>query len=252
MADAVIPFGEWRPDIALLDNQFVSIADNVLSTANSYKPLQSLLEFTTSTLPTLPCVGLTAARKSDGTWVIFAGSATALYKFALSGWTDVTRVAGGAYSATRWSFAQFGTNLYACNINDVLQKFDIEAGTNFVAAPGTPPQATTIRQIGDFLILCGLSANTRKIRWCSINDPTAWVVGVGLCDEQEFPEGGPVQGVSGSAIGYVVQDRSIRLMQFLPNDVTFIFQFSRVLKERGCVGAYAHSTHPRSLSTREN
>ncbi len=184
--DATVPFGEWRPDIALLDSEFASIADNVLSTANSYKPLASLLAFTALTLPTLPCVGLTAARKLDGSWLIFAGSLTKLYKFAAGGWVDVTRVAGGNYNVFGlWSFAQFGSFLYACNINDVLQQFDLEAGTNFIASPGTPPQASTVKNIGDFLVLAGLASNPRKIRWCSINNPTAWVVGINLCDEQE-------------------------------------------------------------------
>src|SRR5258708_29566254 len=173
MADAVIPFGEWRPDIALLDNQFVSIADNVLSTANSYKPFQSLLAFTTSTLPTLPCVGLTACRKSDGTWVIFAGSTTALYKFSLSGWTDVTRVAGGNYSATRWSFAQFGTNLYACNINDALQKFDIEAGVKIWVDPRASPQAVTPMPNPGILGHFSFSAHPRANTVGAIKNPAA-------------------------------------------------------------------------------
>src|SRR5262249_10118565 len=51
----------------------------------------------------------------------------------------------------------------------------------------------------------------------------------------EFPDGGPVQGVAGSEIGYVVQDRAVRTMQFLPQDTTTIFSFTRVLEDKGCV-----------------
>ena len=40
---------------------------------------------------------------------------------------------------------------------------------------------------------------------------------------QEFPDGGPVQGVAGGEIGYVVQDRAIRTMQFLPGDTNTHF-----------------------------
>ena len=36
----------------------------------------------------------------------------------------------------------------------------------------------------------------------------------------------------------MVQDRAIRTMQFLPGDTTFIFNFSRVLHDRGCVSKY--------------
>ncbi len=90
--------------------------------------------------------------------------------------------------------------------------------------------------------MAGLSSNNRKIRWSAVDDPTGWTVGTNLCDEQEFPDNGPVLGVSGGEIGYVVQDRGIRTMQFLPGDTNFIFTFSRVLKERGCISPYGFTT----------
>ena len=37
-----LPFGEWRPDIALLDNEFASEAENVFAGVNSYKPFPRL------------------------------------------------------------------------------------------------------------------------------------------------------------------------------------------------------------------
>ncbi len=130
------------------------------------------------------------------------------------------------------------------NIGDVAQVVDVDAavGTLFAALAGTPPQARTVAAIGDFLFLAGLSSNNRKIRWSAINDITGWTIGTNLCDEQEFPEGGPVMGVAGSEIGYVLQDRCIRTMQFLPGDTNFIFTFSRVLKERGCISPYGFVT----------
>ena len=57
-----------------------------------------------------------------------------------------------------------------------------------------------------------------------------------------FPDNGPVQGVAGSEIGYVVQDRGIRTIQFLPGDTTFIFNFSRVLGDRGCISKYGFTS----------
>jgi hypothetical protein len=45
-------------------------------------------------------------------------------------------------------------------------------------------------------------------------------------------------GVAGSEIGYVVQERNIRTMQFLPGDINFIFNISRVLSDRGCISKY--------------
>ncbi len=196
------------------------------------------------------CVGLYAARKADATWRVYGGTPTGLFEYnpGGGGWVDISRTTGGVYSVPLtgdlWSFATFGTKVVAVNINDAPQVVDAEAavGTAFAALGGTPPQARTVKQVGDFLILAGLATNSRKIRWSAINDITGWTVGLNLCDEQEFPDGGPVMGVAGNEIGYVVQDRSIRLMQFLPADTNLIFSFSRVLQERGCVSPYGFTT----------
>src|SRR6266436_3883451 len=144
-----LPFGEWRPDIAMLDNQFAFDVENVFPGINSYKPMPSLLPFSATAITTTPPCGLYGARKSDGSWKIYAGSRTALYTWSLSGgWVDVTRLVGGAYSVPAtgelWSFAQFGTNLVAVNQNDDIQVIDIEAGANFTALGGTPPKARTV------------------------------------------------------------------------------------------------------------
>lgn len=237
-----IEFGEWRPDIALLDNKFASVAENVFPGVNSYKPFPGLQAFGVTQLAGRVC-GLTSARMMNGTWKIYAGTTTGLFSWDQSGWTDVSRTVGGAYncpSDALWSFSQFGTNLVAVNINDAPQVIDIEAGTHFAALGGSPPHATTVYTIGDFLVLSGLSPNTRQIQWSAINNITAWTVGTNLSDMQEMPDGGPVQGVTGGEIGYVVQDRCIRTMQFLPGDTTFIFSFSRVLHDRGCISKYGY------------
>src|SRR5262245_9338899 len=176
----IVPLGEWRPDIALLDNQFASDVENVLVGANSYMPLASLLPFpgVAGPLPELPCLGLTAARKSNGDWVIYAGSRTKLWKFTSNAWVDVSRTTGGAYavpsSGELWSFAAFGSKLYAVQSADNMQVADINAGTAFADAPGSPPRAHKVTQLGDFLFLSGLMSpiNRRKIIWSGINDPT--------------------------------------------------------------------------------
>lgn len=192
------------------------------------------------------CVGLMAARTAAGSFVIFAGTAIKLFKWSSAGWTDVSRTSGGNYniaSGDLWMWQQVGTFLYATNINDVLQRIDVDSGTNFAAVSGSPPQATNIAQIGPHTVLSGLSSNRRKIQWSATENPTGWTVGTSLSDEQEMPDGGPVQGVAGDEIGYVVQDKSIRLMQYLPGDTATIFSFSRVLQDRGSVSKYGFMTY---------
>jgi hypothetical protein len=243
-----VQWGEWRPDLATLDTQFASDVENVFPGTNSYLPVPELTSFSDVAVPPAPLtgdvVGLTAARTLNGQWQVYGGTRTHLYKWGIStGWVDVSRTTGGSYnvpSGEYWSFAQFGRFLVAVQIGDVPQVIDVETGTNFANLSGSPPIAHTVRTIGDFLVLGGLAANRRKIIWSGINDITNWTPGIGLCDEQEFPDGGPVKGVAGDKIGYVVQDRAIRAMQFLPGDTTFIFQFSKVSYDRGSISEYGY------------
>ena len=239
MPKVPVEFGEWRPDIALLDTKFASEIENVFAGVNSYLPVPSLLPFTTATLPA-PACGLYAARRTDGGWKIFAGTQAGLYTWGYAGWTDLTRLSGpyNVAPGDLWSFEQSGTQLVAVVAAENPQVISIDAGTNFADLAGSPPKATNVKQIGDFLFLSGLPSNDRKIIWSSINDITGWTVGLNLCDEQVFPDNGPVQGIVGAEIGYVVQDRGIRTLQFLPGDTTFIFNFSRVLHDRGSVSKY--------------
>jgi len=240
LPDKPIPFGEWRPDVALLDVQFAAIAENVFPGPNAYLPFPGLAPITTTALPA-PARGLTFARTATGSYVIYAGTATHLYRWNGSAWVDVSRTVGGAYNMAdgdRWSFAQFGTSLYATHIGDALQSINVDSGTNFAATAGSPPHATSVAVIGDFLVLSGLVGNRRVIQWSSINNPTEWIIGTNLGDMQEFPDGGPVFGVCGGEVGFVIQDRSLRTMQFLPGDTTTIFSFSRIEREKGCAGKY--------------
>ena len=46
MQKVPVEFGEWRPDIALLDTKFASEVENVFAGMNSYLPFPSLLPFT--------------------------------------------------------------------------------------------------------------------------------------------------------------------------------------------------------------
>lgn len=235
-----IDFAEWRPDLALLDNKFAAVAENVYAGANAYEPFLGLGAVTTEQLPGR-CVGLFSARANDGTYQIYAGTPTDIYWWDGATWYSVTRLVGGPYDVhegDRWSFCQFGTKLIAVHPYDAPQQIDIETEGSFTALAGLPPWARTCATIGDFVVLACLDTNTRMIRWSGINDTTSWTVGTDLCDEQEFPDGGLVQGVAGGEIGYVLQDKSIRSMQFLPGNTDLIFSFSRIEREKGAVGSY--------------
>lgn len=246
MPKVPVPFGEWRPDLATLDSQLATDVENVFPGSNSYLPVPDLAPFSTQAIPGgEQVVGLFSARTTQGEWKIYAGTPTKLYEWKISGWIDVTRTSAG-YSvppSTLWSFTQFGGWLIAVNPSDNPQAINIDLPTgNFADLGGSPPRAANVHTVGDFVVLARLTSNSRMIKWSAINDTTGWIVGINLCDEQEFPDGGPVQGVAGDKVGYVVQDRAVRLMQFLPGDTTYIFSFSKVVYDRGSVSKYGYST----------
>lgn len=249
MPQVPVPLGEWRPDLALLDNEFAADVENVFAGINSYMPVPDLLPMPGITPLTDPVVGMTSARTTDGIWKIYVGTRTKLYEWSRGEYIDVSRTAGGAYNVPvgeLWSFAQFGTSLIAVATGNTPQAINVDSGTNFAALGGSPPEAHNVKVIGEFVVLSrlgsGVSNGGRKIRWSGINDPTQWTIGVNLCDEQEFPDGGPVQGVAGSEIGYVVQDRAIRTMQFMPGDTTFIFSFTRVVTDHGSISEHGYTS----------
>src|SRR5215475_8490888 len=164
MPKATLPFGELRPDLALLDNQYANVADNVFPFSNTYKPIPCLLPFSTAMLPS-PCMGMFAARKKDGTWIILAGTATRLYSWSYAGWGDITNnttLPGGNYAVPfgeKWSFGQFGTSVVAVQIGNKPQAWDTEVGTRFIDLSGNPPIAHGCKVIGDFLFLYGLASD---------------------------------------------------------------------------------------------
>jgi len=269
MPQVPVTWGEWRPDLATLDTQYANDVENVFPGSNSYLPCPALSPFADTIVPippaTEPIVGLTSARTKDGTWRVYAGSTKRLYRWTLSGWTDVSRTTGGNYNVPvgeMWSFAQFGTGgtggLIAVNINDVPQVIDVDSGTNFTALGGSPPRAHNVRTMGDFVVLGGLApgstlpgttvpTNRQQIIWSGVNDPTSWVSGINLCDYQEMPDGGPVMGLAGDKIGYVIQDRAIRVMQFLPGDTQFIWSISKAVYDRGSVSEFGYCSVNDSL-----
>lgn len=245
----IIPAYPWAPDSAGVDSQVLAIAKNVLPLANGYGPIPSLTgaggdTLTPATGGTLPagCRGLTFARTAASGWVVFAGTATNLYKLNGSSWDDYTRVSGGNYNLATddyWSFTQFGSQLVACHVGDDVQVLDVDSGASaFSALGGNPPRARYVNVVGDFLVLGALSFNSRKLRNSGLNDSTSWTVGTDLCDEQEFPDGGRITGLAGGEFGYVVQEKAVRRMIFQPGQ-DIAFRFERVDQEHGGVAGYS-------------
>lgn len=233
-----IAFGPYEPDIASVGTSKSSYVNNVVPRADGYGPIAAPVAFTSAM--TGHCRGVAGALQSDGSTAIFGGNDTALYRVDATArtWSDVS-VSGGYSVLTRelWDFAQFGNNVIATTSNNNPQVYTLGTSSLFAALGGSPPQARRVAVVGEFVVLAGLTANPNRIQWSSINDITAWTVGVDQCDYQDFPDGGFVQGIAGGEIGLVFQDRAIRRMVY--QGPPLIFSFQRISEDRGVMMRYS-------------
>ena len=232
----MIQFGEYRPDVEAVDANVLVDARNVRPLLNGYAPFPSL-QGTTDPVPSRP-FGASTVLKDDGS-EFFAGTSTKLYNLTSTGWTDATRTTGGDYSlpvGAFWNYEVFGTTFVAHHIGDDVQKFTLDSSSRFEALGGNPPRARYSMVVNNFLVLGSLVGNKRKIRWSGLNDAEEWTIGVNQSDEQEFPDGGPILGLSGGEIGYIFQRNAIRRMIYLPGDPR-IFQIDVVERDRGILAA---------------
>lgn len=212
---AVLPYGPWGPDRWNHDSEFAGEALGVLPKAGSYGPWPGLAA--TSLAVGDPVRGAYAARKDNGTFVVFCGTADALYKFAgtTTAWTDVSK--SGGYNLPTdgfWSFCQFDNILIATNGVDDPQYIDVDSGTEFADLTGAP-KAKFCKTVGDYVFLAQLGAaqgpaadvGEIQIIWSGQRDPAHWTIGEKSCDFATFWDGGFVQGVT-SLIGGLVILRS--------------------------------------------
>jgi hypothetical protein len=147
--------------------------------------------------------GAIFARKSDGSGAIFAGDATKLYRLSGATFSDVSRLAGGAYATPAdggWDFVQFGAYIYAFNGIDAPQQFNIDSDTKFSPMSGSPPTAIYAAVVGDFVMTGQQGGVRNRIQWGPINQNGNWSPSqVTQANSQDLPDGGWVQGLAGSS-----------------------------------------------------
>lgn len=236
----LVPFAEWRPDAANLNSPYAADILNVLCADGGYIPFQTPVPLS-GALPDVPLAGF-AGRTSSGQIVIFAGTAGRLYRLNSTSlaWEDVSKAAT-TYSATsseRWQFAQFGPYLVAVNANDLPQVFEIGVSAAFADLAGNPPKARFVSVWGDFLALGGLTDHPARVHWSGLNDITKWTPGSDNSDYQDFPDGGPVMGMTDATNPIVFQQAAVRLGTFIPGSVE-VFSFLKVHDKRGVVAPYS-------------
>jgi hypothetical protein len=186
------------------------------------------------------CQGAASFRAADRTVFNTAGDEAKLYEYDPTTVTlsDISRLAGGAYATAIddfWSYANFGSLVFAANGTDALQSFDIVLSTNYAAAAGSPPVARFVVICREFVVLGRLDSGVNRIRWCGIGAPTFWTIGQQQADEQIFADGGQVMGlVGGQGLVVFLETRIILGTYVGPGQ---IFQFDPISTDRGCAAS---------------
>src|SRR5215831_1952597 len=237
----MLPFGDWRPDLSAYQGSASQLIQNVVPRADGYGPFADFTAFTAA-LPAA-CRGFFYARKTDGSIVVFAGTASRLYQLSNTdfSWVDVSK-AGASYtslpSSDHWQFAQFGNLVLAVQANSVPQVFDVTSASAFADLGGSPPQARYIAVVGRFVVLSGLLSTPYRIQWSGLNGVTAWTSGVNSSDYQDLPDGGIVRGVAGGEYGVVFQETAMRRMVYVPGSPV-IFNIERIAEDKGLMAPYS-------------
>ncbi len=242
----MIPVGPWTPDTPDYQNQGSTEALNVIPKSASYGPFPSFASI--SGALGARCQGAIFARKSDGSGVIFAGDATKLYRLSGAVFSDVSRLAGGAYGTPAdggWDFVQFGAYIYAFNGIEAAQQFNIDSDTNFSAMSGSPPTAIYAAVVGDFVMTGQQGGARNRIQWGPINQSGNWTPSqVTQANSQDLPDGGWVQGLVGlEQAGIIFQEFCIRRCAYVGTPL--IFQFAKIADNIG-------ATIPGSIANYKN
>jgi hypothetical protein len=231
---SVIPFAEWRPDMPDL-GPWAREALNVIPAEESYRPLNALSG--TSNALAARAQGAAWFRGTGGATRMFAGDATKLYLLAGTTWSDVSRLAGGAYAPGadgQWRFAQYGYNAFAVNGIDNPQKFDLASGTNWVLMGGSPPVATYIATVRDFVVMGKIGSTPQRVQWSPINSPegTWGSIAATQADFQDLSDGGNVTGLAGGEFGIILQEAAVRRMTYEAPPI--VFRIDKIANELGC------------------
>lgn len=243
----IIPYAEWLPDLPPLENPGAITASNVIPDANSYKPFPSAVPFTTALGGRAQ--GSTLARDSANNNYNIAADASAIYQLVGVSWSNVSRLAGGAYATPTddfWEFVQWGQTVIGVNgaNGDNPQRLSLGAA-NFVVLPGAPSKASHIAVVRDFVVIGNLTSFPQTVQWSGINNSDTWTADAAtLADSQLLPgDGGWIQKIIGGEYGIIFQERAIFRMTFVGSPL--IFQFDQIQKN---IGAYA----PQSVVAYQN
>ena len=219
-----VNFGEWTPDLEAINVNGLTVAKNCVPGPDGYDPLNSLSSVTSALSGA--CLGAAWFSDKSGNVAVFSGDASKLYVLSSATWADKSKALGYT-SATNWEFAQFGERIIATDKGQPVQYWDMGTSTAFADLPGSPPKASRMAIVGDFVVLgdldIGGTSYPNWIAWSGFNASNLWAPNASTqADRQElFGRGGKVQAIVGGNVGVIFQEHAIRLMTFVGPPLIF-------------------------------
>jgi len=239
----VIPFGEWMPDRASLENPGLVVAKNTFPGASGYEPVPAFQSSTNAT-DTRPRGAIQARDDTDVVYQ-FTGDTAKLYQNVAGTWTDRSKMGGYSTGANEnWEFLAWKNKVLATNYSDSPQQ--ITLGTTQFADLTTALRFRHIAAVRDFVV----GANTfdatdddvpSRVRWSAFNDETDWAVSSATLSGSQDLKTAKVERVFGGEYGVILQPNAVWRMTFVGSPVGF--QFDEVLPAIGVIapGAAARS-----------
>jgi hypothetical protein len=234
----------FAPDLSNFNSKVTDRVVNLLPTPDGWGSMKGFAAIGTG-LPD-ECRGAITVGLSDGSFDIYAGTYTKLYRYntGTASFDDVSRAVGGDYGLAEgeyWSFSEYedinGNRLIATNGVDAPQFIDIDIGTNFAALPDAPI-AKYCAVVGDFLVLANLSTDPHTVAWSGIKNSEYWNYGYNGSDIQPLADGGIITGLIGLEGGGVIfQSRKVREMAMIQSEL--VFRISVMHETIGCFAPWS-------------
>jgi hypothetical protein len=237
-----IPFGEYRPDSASLDQGTTSLAKNVIPGVNGeYLPLPGLTTYS-DPLPARPR-GVIGVRASDLSTMVYVGTDTQLILGSGRQWLGK----GGPYSLLtdeQWRFTQWRNTVIAVSWGSPVQSTVI-SGPNFsdLITSNRRPKARHVMVVNrDWVVLGNCSDSVdgdRPTRVWYLARGTPSNADPNLTTQAGFEdldaEDGAIQGMIGAEYGTIILDRAIWRMTYEGGST--VYRFDKVVRNKGCISA---------------
>lgn len=239
--------GSYMPDLADTNPGICTKAENVVILRGKegleHGPQKGLTVLATATALPDVCRGGKSFVNSAGTYSVFVGTTSNLYKMSGAFALDASVSVGSGYSVpsgTFWGFASFRQYAHAINLTDGLLKFDLDSDSAFSAVSGGPTGEYLFTAFNALFVL-GADGDNRLLRHSAIGNSLVWnELGAGF---RTMPDGEEL--MAGAELtpdfAIVLQRNAIRGLYRQPSGQ--LFEVRKLATGVGCVNprAFAHT-----------